>query len=177
MRLVTYSLLVLILFVIHACIWAQEPAALRAFMTAEQQAISEKLTALDTKVAEAEKKAAASNNAIELSEARDAKNTYTQDLLQILSKPLDKWAAQVSAVTANRHGGYTLKLTIPMSPGAQSNIDISCDTRDASIINVMKALKNGDIVKFSGKYDGSRSLRSIYIRDFVLENVELVKSK
>jgi hypothetical protein len=179
MRLPTYLILVVVMFLIHACVWAEDStAALTAAMSAEQKTISEKLTSLDSNLAEAQKKAAASNNSIESSEARDARNKYVQDVLQILAKPIEKWAGVVNAVTAGRHGGYTLQLSIPMSPGANgSTISISCETREEKIVNVMKGLKGGDIVTFSGKYEGSRALRSLNVRDFILEKVELVKSK
>jgi hypothetical protein len=86
----------------------------------------------------------------------------------------------VESVSAGRKGVFTVSLTVPMTQGLDAGngtISFSAETHDDAVVKVLRDLQKRDIVKFSGKYDGSRSrnLRSLFVRDFVLSSIDPVK--
>ena len=181
MRHIAQFLLVLIPILGTSVLAEDNLAAVREVMTAEQKSISDKMSVLDAAVVAAQKKAAESNNTIELSDARAAVDKYAQEIMVILGKPVKNWGAVVESVSAGRRGsGYTVRLNIPLCTNqmsSQSAISIAADSKDDAIVSALKELKSGDIVRFSGKYDGARALRTLHFRDFALESIEVVKGK
>lgn len=167
---------------------AEKDAELVKAMTADQKTYREKYIALRAKLNAAEKKAADTKNSIESTEVLEEGDKFCAELTEVTAKPIKGWAG-ICGNVSSRKGSYSVSIFYRLATDemrGNQGVSFNCKTQDDKLVSVMKSLKEGDVVKFSGEYKGPPKKYTrhttgfnvnLRVHDFDITALEIVKAK
>ena len=137
------------------------PAAERDFAVKYAEVEAELATALD--------KQSKSGNSIAADEAHKKQTQLRKDAAELADKPVEGWIGLCSSVSLDhRSNAYLVRIDCPLV-----HINFTAKTNDTKMVEILKSMEQGDIIRFSGK-SNSRTA-STNVRDFELSGIEVVK--
>lgn len=119
-------------------------------LTAEQKAIRDKYSAAQTVVDAAEKKASTTGNRIEAVAALERRSKVLAEIRSRLGEPIKEWTGVCESVSMSKDT-YTANVSFPLTGTTGTPVVFFGQTREDKLVTVLKTLKRGDIVQFSGQ--------------------------